>query len=80
MTVLVAIVLYVIALLVVLLFVGGVRRGDELHASALRSMRNPAREPAETPRPEHYSSPWSKAPKEPGRAPDDTRGRSAARR
>ncbi len=79
MTIIAAIVLYVIALLVVLLLVGGTRRGDELHARALRSMRNAAREPAETPRPEHYSSPWSEPPKDPGRAPTDTRGRSAAR-
>jgi hypothetical protein len=78
MTALVAIVLYVIALLVVLRLVGGVRRGDELHARSLRSMRNAAREPAETPRPEHYLSPWFKAPKEPGRTPSDTRGHSAA--
>ena len=79
MTVLVAIVLYVLALLVVLLLVGGTRRGDELHSRSLRSMRNAAREPSETPRPEHYASPWSKAPKEPRRTPADTRGRSAAR-
>jgi hypothetical protein len=78
MTLLLAIVLYVIALFVVLLLVGGVRRGDELHAGSLSSMRNAALEPAETPRPEHYSSPWSEAPKEPGRAPADTRGRRAA--
>ncbi len=78
MTVVVAIVLYVIALLVVLLLVGGTRRGDELHERSLRNMRNTAREPSETPRPEHYSSPWSKAPKAPGRTPADTRGRSAA--
>ena len=76
MTVLVAIVLYVIALLVVLLLVGGTRRGDEFHARALRSMRNAAREPSETPRPEHYGSPWSKAPAEPDRTPADTRGRT----
>ena len=79
MTVIVAIVLYVIALFVVLLLVGGTRRGDELHSRALRSMRNAAREPAETPRPEHYESPWSKAPGEPDRTPADTRSRSAVR-
>jgi hypothetical protein len=79
MTVLVAIVLYVIALLVVLLLVGGVRRGDDLHQRALRSMRNASREPAETPRPEHYSSPWSKPPKDPARPAADARSRSAAR-
>ncbi len=79
MTVLVAIVLYVIALLMVLLLVGGTRRGDELHSRSLRSMRNAAREPWETPRPEHYASPWSKTSKGPGQTPADTRGRSAAR-
>ena len=79
MTVLVAIVLYVIALLMVLLLVGGTRRGDELHSRSLRSMRNAEQEPSETPRPEHYGSPWSKTPKEPGQTPPDTRGRSAAR-
>ena len=79
MTVLVAIVLYVIALLVVLLLVGGVRRGDELHMRSLRSMRNASREPEEAPRPEHYASPWSKPAKKPERAPADTRGRSAVR-
>jgi len=78
MTVLVAIVLYVLALLVVLLLVGGTRRGDELHSRSLRSMRNAARELSETPRPEHYASPWSKTPKEPRQAPADARGRSAA--
>jgi hypothetical protein len=77
MSVIVAIVLYVIALFVVLLLVGGTRRGDELHSRALRSMRNAAREPSETPRPEHYESPWSKAPEEPDRTPADTRSRSA---
>ena len=76
MTVLVAIVLYVVALLVVLLLVGGVRRSDELHARSLRSMRNAARAASETPRPEHYRSPWSKAPTEPDRTPADSRGRS----
>jgi hypothetical protein len=44
MTVLIAIVLYVIALLVVLLLLGGVRRGDQLHTRSLRSMRNATRE------------------------------------
>lgn len=76
MTVLIAIVLYVVVLLVVLLLVGGVRRGDELHSRSLRSMRNPGREPAKTPRPEHYASPWSKDQKEPEGAPADPRGRS----
>ena len=79
MTVIVAIVLYVIALLAVLLLVGGTRRGDELYSRSLRSMRNAARDPSETPRPEHYASPWSKAPKEPGQTPADARGRSAVR-
>jgi hypothetical protein len=79
MTVLVAIVLYAIALLVVLILVGGTRRGDEFHANALRSMRNAAREPSETPRPEHYGSPWSKVPEKPGPTPAGTPGRSAAR-
>jgi hypothetical protein len=78
MTVLLAIVLFVIVLFVVLVLVGGVRRGDEFHARALHSMRNAALEPAEALRPEHYSSPWSEAPKEPGRDPADTRGRSTA--
>ncbi len=78
MTVLLVIVLYVIVLGLVLLLVGGVRRGDELRRRSLGSMRSAERGPAEAPRPEHYSSPWSKAPKAPGRAPADTRGRSAA--
>jgi hypothetical protein len=79
MAVVVAIVLYAIALLLVLLFVGGVRRGDEFQARSLRSMRNATREPAETPRPEDYSSPWSKAPKHPARTPANPRGRKAIR-
>ena len=77
MTALVVIVLYVIALLVVLILVGGVRRGDELHERAMRSMRKPTRGPAEAIRPEHYASPWSTVPEEPGQASSDSRGRSA---
>ena len=80
MTVLLAIALYVIALFVVLLLVGGVRRSDELHSQSLRSMHNATPERMQTPRPEHYASPWSEAPREPGRAPADTRRRSAASR
>jgi hypothetical protein len=79
MTILVAIVLYVIALVLVLLLVGGVRRGDESHARSMRRMRNAAQEPTETPRPEHYSSPWSKTPKEPRRTLAGTRRRRAIR-
>lgn len=78
MTVLLAIVLFVIVLFVVLLLVGGVRRGDEFHARALYSLRDAALEPAETPRPEHYSSPWSESPQEPGWDPAGTHGRSTA--
>jgi len=79
MTLLLAIGLYVIALFVVLILVGGTRRGDELHAKALRSMRNATRAPPETPRPEHYRAPWSKVPEEPGPTSAGTPGRSAAR-
>jgi hypothetical protein len=78
MTILIAIILYVIALFAVLLLVGGVRRGDELHASALRSMRSASREPVETPRPERHSSPWSRLSKKPGRVPAEARGSNAA--
>jgi hypothetical protein len=77
MTVLLAIVLYVIALFLVLLLVGGIRRGDALHSRSLRSMRSAAPDPADPLRPEPRSSPWSETPKEPGKAPADTRGRSA---
>jgi hypothetical protein len=78
MTILVAIILYVIALFALLLLVGGVRRGDELHSRSLRSMRNAPRDSAEALRPEHYSSPWSTLPEEQGGVPADTRGRNAA--
>jgi hypothetical protein len=78
MTALIVIVLWVIALFVVLLLVGGIRRGDELLERSLRSMRNPSREPAEPTRSERFSPPWSKPPKKPGRAAADTRGRSLA--
>jgi hypothetical protein len=50
MTVLLAIVLYVTVLFVVLLLVGGVRRGDALNSRSLRSMRNAPLDPMETPR------------------------------
>ena len=77
MTVLIGIVLYLIALLLVIVLAGGVRRGDEQHARLLRSMRNSSREPGDAARPERYASSWSKAPKEPKRTPVGRRGRSA---